>query len=104
MEMICDRARHELYRRLRKRPLGISSIPAHVNGDLAHGKRRGKKAWVFIHHSFESRESAILRGTANPIIANLITGIRNVSEIEVRPAPQPIGLGLNGLIDEVHGN
>ena len=67
---------------------------------MAHGKPGWKGGWLFIHDRLKAQVPADLRSAADPVVAQLVAGIRNVSHVKVSPAPKAVGLGFDRLVHQ----
>ena len=100
MQMVGDRAGHELHLRPCERAGNLSVIPSGVKRNLAHRERRRKGFRLVVHHRFKTYSLDDVRRVADPVVADLVVCVREAAQIKVSPAPQPVGLCFHRLVHE----
>src|SRR5215831_1269665 len=104
MQMVGDSARDELDSGLEDSASEIFRVPAHIDGGLAHGESGWKEAGLIIDDSFETLVASQFGCLPDPIISHFIGAVGNASGVEISAAPEPVGFGLQRLVDEGASN
>ena len=104
VEVIGERAGHELHRRPGERPAHRLIIPAHVDRNLAHGKAGGEGLGPVVEFDLIAGDPRGLRSLTHPLVALRVGAVGVAARVEVSAAPESIRLGFHRFVHEAAGD